>query len=320
MPRSCGSPSSPTTTTRSWAASRSTWTARPAADRARPRRDRRHRQPRSRPPAVVDDDYGRRSTPRSRSCAWARRCACTATRRRRRTPSAPVHAPAARPRCSASLQRRRRPRPLPVQPAVAAWAVPPRRTGASRRHLPLRLPARPRDRHPWLELLRADRAHRRQDRRHRGLHRLALALLPLRLRRDPERHRRPTTSRPTPTRCEELLDGRRNILFLGRFDPRNGLDTMIHAFTHCVRERGPSCAWSSSATGRCAASTSACRDETRGRRRTWPAASTGSRPNYYIAGRHPLHAVQPGLVRHGAARGDELRPARRRQPHLGFQL
>ncbi len=37
----------------------------------------------------------------------------------------------------------------------------------------------------------------------------------------------------------ELADGRHNILFLGRFDPRNGLGTMIDAFVRVRRERGP---------------------------------------------------------------------------------
>lgn len=37
----------------------------------------------------------------------------------------------------------------------------------------------------------------------------------------------------------ELRDGRLNILFLGRFDPRNGLDTMIRAFTEVRRRTGP---------------------------------------------------------------------------------
>ncbi|MGE3074902.1 MAG: glycosyltransferase family 4 protein [Dehalococcoidia bacterium] len=36
----------------------------------------------------------------------------------------------------------------------------------------------------------------------------------------------------------ELKDGRQNILYLGRFDPRNGLDTTIKAFTKLRRERG----------------------------------------------------------------------------------
>jgi phosphatidylinositol alpha-mannosyltransferase len=37
----------------------------------------------------------------------------------------------------------------------------------------------------------------------------------------------------------ELRDGKRNILFLGRFDPRNGLGTMIDAFTIVRRQWGP---------------------------------------------------------------------------------
>ena len=37
----------------------------------------------------------------------------------------------------------------------------------------------------------------------------------------------------------ELRDGRLNILFLGRFDPRNGLDTMIRAFSEVRRRMGP---------------------------------------------------------------------------------
>jgi phosphatidylinositol alpha-mannosyltransferase len=35
----------------------------------------------------------------------------------------------------------------------------------------------------------------------------------------------------------EFRDGRKNILFLGRFDPRNGLSTMIEAFTRVRRAR-----------------------------------------------------------------------------------
>ena len=37
----------------------------------------------------------------------------------------------------------------------------------------------------------------------------------------------------------ELMDGKKNILFLGRFDPRNGLGTMIEAFVQVRREWGP---------------------------------------------------------------------------------
>ena len=44
---------------------------------------------------------------------------------------------------------------------------------------------------------------------------------------------------PEADPIEELRDGRINILFLGRFDPRNGLDTMIGAFTKVRRQLGP---------------------------------------------------------------------------------
>ncbi len=37
----------------------------------------------------------------------------------------------------------------------------------------------------------------------------------------------------------ELRDDKTNILFLGRFDPRNGLDTMISSFTEVRRRVGP---------------------------------------------------------------------------------
>lgn len=42
------------------------------------------------------------------------------------------------------------------------------------------------------------------------------------------------SARPLP----QFQDGKKNILFLGRFDPRNGLGTMIKAFTRIRRERG----------------------------------------------------------------------------------
>jgi phosphatidylinositol alpha-mannosyltransferase len=44
---------------------------------------------------------------------------------------------------------------------------------------------------------------------------------------------------PDADPIEQLRDGRRNILFLGRFDPRNGLGTMIDAFVRVRREWGP---------------------------------------------------------------------------------
>jgi phosphatidylinositol alpha-mannosyltransferase len=44
---------------------------------------------------------------------------------------------------------------------------------------------------------------------------------------------------PDADPIEHLMDGRRNILFLGRFDPRNGLGTMLEAFARVRREWGP---------------------------------------------------------------------------------
>ncbi len=44
---------------------------------------------------------------------------------------------------------------------------------------------------------------------------------------------------PDADPIEHLRDGRMNILFLGRFDPRNGLGTMIDAFVRVRREWGP---------------------------------------------------------------------------------
>ena len=44
---------------------------------------------------------------------------------------------------------------------------------------------------------------------------------------------------PDADPIEHLRDGRMNILFLGRFDPRNGLGTMIDAFIRVRREWGP---------------------------------------------------------------------------------
>jgi phosphatidylinositol alpha-mannosyltransferase len=42
---------------------------------------------------------------------------------------------------------------------------------------------------------------------------------------------------PEAEPLERFRDGRINILFLGRFDPRNGLDTMLRAFTKLYRSR-----------------------------------------------------------------------------------
>ena len=44
---------------------------------------------------------------------------------------------------------------------------------------------------------------------------------------------------PDAEPVEELLGDHRNIVFIGRFDPRNGVDTMIRALQLLYPERGP---------------------------------------------------------------------------------
>jgi phosphatidylinositol alpha-mannosyltransferase len=44
---------------------------------------------------------------------------------------------------------------------------------------------------------------------------------------------------PDAEPVSELLGDHRNIVFIGRFDPRNGVDTMIQAHELLFRERGP---------------------------------------------------------------------------------
>ena len=76
---------------------------------------------------------------------------------------------------------------------------------------------------------------------------------------------------------------RRNILFLGRFDPRNGLGTMLDAFARVrARVRAEVRLWSS-ATARCAASTrSACRDDVADDV-VWAGRVDWRRPRYYTS-------------------------------------
>ena len=47
---------------------------------------------------------------------------------------------------------------------------------------------------------------------------------------------------PDAEPVEELLGDHRNIVFIGRFDPRNGVDTMIRAHQPLFEERGAGCA------------------------------------------------------------------------------
>ena len=108
----------------------------------------------------------------------------------------------------------------------------------------------------------------------------------------------------------ELADGRRNILFLGRFDPRNGLGTMIDAFARVRREWGPEVRLVVVGDGplrgfyQKRVPREVADDVALGGPRQLAAAEL------LHGRRHPLHALQPRLVRHGAAGGHELRAAR----------
>ena len=115
---------------------------------------------------------------------------------------------------------------------------------------------------------------------------------------------------PDADPIEQLRDGRMNILFLGRFDPRNGLGTMIDAFIRVRREWGPEVRLVVVGDGPLRSfyqkrvPDEHAADVALGRPRRLGAAAVLHQC------RCPLHAVQSGLVRHGAARGDELRAAR----------
>ncbi len=122
---------------------------------------------------------------------------------------------------------------------------------------------------------------------------------------------------PAADPVPELVSGdHQNVVFVGRFDPRNGLDTMIAAYRLLRRDRGDSVRLVVVGDG-----------PLRGlyERQAGELNSTihWAGPAEPVAAQPPgvrlgvLHAVQPRLIRHGAARGDELRPAGGRQPHLG---
>ena len=134
---------------------------------------------------------------------------------------------------------------------------------------------------------------------------------PLPLPRDPERHRRPPLLAPRPSRSTSCgPTASPSILFLGRFDPRNGLGTMLDAFTRVHRELSGDGA--------------PVRRRRRAARQVLPppgARATSSRHRLGGPGRldaaallrerrHPLHPLQQGILRHGPARGDELRRGR----------
>ena len=80
-------------------------------------------------------------------------------------------------------------------------------------------------------------------------------------------------------------DDHQNIVFIGRFDPRNGLDTMIEAYRLLYRRarRRPCGSWSS-ATARCAASTSARSATSCATYVHFAGRLNRSRPNHLVSG------------------------------------
>ena len=134
---------------------------------------------------------------------------------------------------------------------------------------------------------------RRPHRRLRGLHRLARPRTSrVRLARHPERHRRaPLLARGGADRRAARERRARSILFLGRFDPRNGLGDMLDAFSQLWRAREGRCGCASSATGRCGRYY-----QTQARRAAGRARDLGRTRRLDTAAllrvrRHPLHAL-----------------------------
>ena len=147
-----------------------------------------------------------------------------------------------------------------------------------------------------------------------------VAVLPdVPLARDPERDRRAPLLARAPSPIPELrADGKPVILFLGPLRPAQ------RARHDARRVRAGAPRATRATCGSCVVGDGPLRTyyqhqldpERRARRRL-------GRPRRLDAaallrvGRRPLHALQPGVLRHGAARGDELRTAGRGEPHLG---
>ena len=120
---------------------------------------------------------------------------------------------------------------------------------------------------------------------------------------------------PAAEPVRELMGDHRSIVFVGRFDPRNGVDTMIQAHARLFAERGPSVRLIvvgdgplrpllRADGGRAGAPLRPLRRPPQPQ----PAQLPGHR-------RRVLHALRARLVRDGAAGGDELRAGGRGQPH-----
>ena len=112
-----------------------------------------------------------------------------------------------------------------------------------------------------------------------------------------ERHFTPDAD-PMP---ELRADGKPLILFLGRFDPRNGLGTMLRAFERVHRELSGNVRLCVVGDGPLRAYYQRQLDPRRCARRRLAGRVDWSRPRYYASRRPALHAVQSGLLRDGAA-------------------
>ncbi len=113
----------------------------------------------------------------------------------------------------------------------------------------------------------------------------------------------------------ELLGDHQNIVFVRPLrPPKRPRHDDRGPSAAASPSAAPRCGWSSSVTARCAALPTAGRRRARALRalRRPPQSQPAQLPGHR---RRVLHAVQPGLVRDGAARGDELWSCRRRQPH-----
>ena len=309
----CGSPSSPITTTRCLAASPSTSTDRRASSPARGHEVTVVTGP---PPAHAGRSPTGRATRRrrgrSRSSASASACRSTATPRRRSTRSRPASC------CSCARLFKRLGVDVvhlhaPYNPsmcAIAPLAIPKGAVGVG--DLPLGLRAGRAARRASRPSCGAGSGEaRRARRRLRGVHRLARAVLPVRLPHHPERHRRPPLlarrrAAARAARGRQAADPLPRPLRPAQWTADDARRVRAGA---CASTRDR-CGCASSATGRCGNVYRRKLARARGRRRHLGRARRLVAAALLRVGRHPLHALPARLVRHGAARGHEHAGAR----------
>ena len=116
----------------------------------------------------------------------------------------------------------------------------------------------------------------------------------------------------------DLMDDHQTIVFIGRFDPRNGVDTMIAAHQLLFAERGPAVRLIVIGDGSAAGSVRGDGDSRGPSVRPFRRPAQPQPPQLPGHRRHLLHTVRPRVVRDGAAGGDGVRPAGRSQPDQRF--